>query len=191
MRTLLFTTIAILIGSFSYAQKTSQSIGLKAGDPVGVTYKQYVGNGMAWEAVIGSFPRGLYNNYYKDAFYDEYNGVQYRGHNVDMALALQARIMWQYSLEEYIPDSEWYWGVGGNLRVAHVDYRYTVIDPAFGGSIDGDDTNIDFGPEVFAGAEYFVQEVPLTAFIELGMMVEILDEVGVRLLGGGGVRYNF
>ncbi|MFA0961685.1 hypothetical protein AB9P05_07750 [Roseivirga sp. BDSF3-8] len=182
-----FTAVSAL------AQKTDSSIGLKAGDPVGVTYKQYMGGGTAFEVVLGTVPRGWYNDYYRNAFDNEFDfSARYISHDIEMAIAVQARIMWHSSLEEYIPDSEWYWGVGGNLRLANIDYRYDVMR---NGSLisreRSDETNFDLGPEIFAGGEYYFQEVPLTAFVELGLMLELLDQVNLRVLGGGGIRYNF
>lgn len=180
-----------MLMSFSaIGQKTSQSVGLKAGDPVGITYKRYLPGNKAFEAVVGAVPRGWYRNYYRDAFEDDFGNSVYRSHDVEFALALQGRIMWQYDLDEYVPDAEWYWGVGANLRLVNVDYRYST-GPDFNNNVRSNDTNIDFGPEIFAGGEYFFQDVPLTAFVELGLMLEIVDQVSMRLLGGGGVRYNF
>jgi hypothetical protein len=187
---IILSIICMLASVSAFGQKEGQSIGLKAGDPVGVTYKYYMPDNKAFEVVLGTVPRGWYGGYYRDAFQDEFPDAVYRSHDVEFALAVQGRIMWQNDFDEYIPDSEWYWGVGANLRVVNLDYRYST-GPDFNNTVRSDDTNLDFGPEIFGGGEYFFQEVPLTAFIELGLMLEIVDEVSLRILGGGGIRYNF
>jgi hypothetical protein len=52
--------------------------------------------------------------------------------------------------------------------------------------------NVDFGPEIFGGGEYYFDDFPISIFAEIGMFVEFLDRFGhLKLQGGLGVRYLF
>ena len=75
------------------------------------------------------------------------------------------------------------------LKLASIEYRY--IDP------QGPDetqmvTDIDIGPEGIIGMEYTFDDLPLTIFGDISLMIEILDRPGIpRGFSGVGVRYNF
>jgi hypothetical protein len=83
---------------------------------------------------------------------------------------------------------QWYWGIGGLIKMARVDYRVKKIDVVTTRS----QTDIDIGPEGILGMEYTFEDVPLTIFGEFSLFVEIVDRpAALRGMSGVGVRYNF
>lgn len=184
----------LILGSFStFSQQ--QGIGLRLGDPIGATYKKYLNKTNAVEFGIGSAPPHWHNSYYLNSFdeYDEYDSYRYQNHTVQSTLYLQARYLFQYRLpvENLIGKLDWYWGVGGLLKVAKVKYSYRENDSPFNTGTDIKN-DLDIGPEGILGMEYTFQDTPLTVFGEGSMMLEFLDKpITVRGFGGMGVRFNF
>jgi hypothetical protein len=86
-----------------------------------------------------------------------------------------------------------YGGAGLQIRSVRVNYLYTDgISSTFYVPLNETRTNIDFGPEGFIGSEYFFEDLPLSAFAEVGLFFELLDRPGnLRLQGGLGARYIF
>jgi hypothetical protein len=175
------------------APAQDRGIGLRLGDPTGITFKKYFGRTRAFELGLGSALYGWHNNYYVNSFqaYGPYEDYRYRSHSVISTVYLQGRYLQHYDI--YVQDLEgkwdWYWGVGAVLKFSKVRYRYQHDEPPF------DDTDIyndvDFGPEGILGMEYTFQDIPLTVFAEISLMFEIVDRVSVRPLSGLGARYRF
>ncbi len=185
--------IFILISYVGFSQR--QGIGLRLGDPTGVTYKKYLGKTNAIEFGIGSAPARWHNSYYINSF-DEYSGYdsyRYQNHTVQSTLYLQARYLFHYPIpvENMEGKLDWYWGVGGLLKVAKVKYSFRDNDSPF---TPGTDVKNDFdiGPEGILGMEYTFQDVPLSVFSEGSLMLEFLDRpLTFQGFGCLGVRYNF
>ena len=86
---------------------------------------------------------------------------------------------------------EWYWGAGAMLKFATVTYTYQLEDSP---SNVGNDrrTDIDFGPEGIAGMEYTFDDIPLTLFGDVSLMLEFADRpLTVRAFAAAGARFNF
>jgi len=186
--------LILLLSSFSsFSQR--QGIGLRLGDPMGATYKMYLNKTKAVEFGIGSAPAHWHNTYYINSFDEnaDYESYRYQNHTVQSTLYLQARYLFQYRLpiENIVGKVNWYWGVGGLLKVAKVKYSYRENDsPNNSGSDIKND--LDIGPEGILGMEYTFQDTPLTVFGEGSLMIEFLDRpVTLRVFGGLGVRFNF
>jgi len=184
----------IILGSFTaYSQK--QGIGLRLGDPLGATYKKYLGKTNAVELVIGSASARWHNNYYLNSFdeYSEYDSYRYQNHAVQSTFYIQGRYLFHFPLpvENMEGKLDWYWGVGGLLKIAKVKYTYRDIDSPFATGTDIKN-DLDIGPEGILGMEYTFQDIPMTVFGEGSMMLEFLDRpLTIRAFGGLGVRYNF
>jgi len=185
--------IFIFISVVGFSQR--QGIGLRLGDPMGATYKKYLGKTNAIEFGIGTAPARWHNSYYINSF-DEYSGYdsyRYQNHAVQSTLYLQARYLFHYPLpvENMEGKLDWYWGVGGLLKVAKVKYTFRENDSPFTTSTDVKN-DFDIGPEGILGLEYAFQDVPLSVFSEGSMMLEFLDRpITIRGFGCLGVRFNF
>ncbi len=177
----------------AYAQ--NQGIGFRLGNPVGVTYKKYLQNNRAVEFGIGTASRGWNNNYYRNSFgrYSPYDNYTYRSHVVNSIVYFQARYLFQYEIQVQGMDGklDWYWGLGGMLKLADVTYRYQNRQPPFNDFRD-QRTDVDLGPEGIIGMEYKFEDVPISVFGEISLVVELLDQPGIfRTFGGAGIRFNF
>lgn len=188
------TAFCILVLAFvsfgAYAQ--NQGIGLRLGEPLGITYKRYLPNNKAIEFGLGTQPRGWNTSYYRNSFEDRYDDLDFRSHKVKSAVYLQARYLLHNNINTQGIEGklDWYWGVGAVLKSAKVEYRYRQeLTPFAEGKRSR--TDIDFGPEIIGGLEYTFQDIPLSVFGELSLMVEIVDRQTIRGLGGLGLRYNF
>jgi hypothetical protein len=177
---------------FSFAQKTgSQGIGLRLGDPVGLTYKKYIDKSKAFEFILGTAAPGWRNGYYHNSFdfHDDFNDYRYRTHEVQSSISFQGRLQFHHNI--YIQGMEgkwdWYWGVGGVLRLAKVRYSYDD-----GGTIVRETYNdFDLGPDGIGGMEYTFENVPISVFAEVSLMLEIVDRLTLQPLSGAGARFRF
>ena len=171
----------------------TQGIGIRLGEPMGVTYKKYFGRSKAIEFGLGSAGPGWNYSYYRNSFEsrNQYDDYRYRSHSVQSIVYLQGRYLLHYDI--YIQGLEgkwdWCWGVGGMLKLAKVRYRFADDAPPFNETDTY--TDVDFGPEGIIGMEYTFKDVPLTVFGEVSLLLEIVDRVTLRPFGGAGVRYNF
>lgn len=179
-----------LIFCAAYSQK--QGIGLRLGNPIGLTYKKYFGL-KAIELGLCSSSQGWSKAYYENSFdvHDKYDDYKYRSHKVKSALYLQGRYLLH---NEIFVDGlegqwDWYWGVGGVLKFAAIEYKYHDDTPP----TEEKDTfhDIDLGPEGIAGMEYTFQDVPVTLYGDISLMLEIVNRVTIQPFGAVGVRYNF
>ena len=187
--------LGIMVSSVvaSKAQQPQWGIGLRVGDPLGLTVKRYIQWDKAWEFNIGR--SGFYGYNYQKAFhrYDRFDGYEYRRHYLNTALGIQLHylIHKDVGLAE-APGLNWYYGVGGQLRSYNVDYEYR-LRRGNGWEVARDRvTDIDLGVDGIIGLEYSWREVPLTVFADLNLFMEIVDAPFLFYLQGGvGVRYYF
>lgn len=190
---LLVLTVCFFTASAQYRSASYRSIGVRLGDPMGVTYKRYIGKTKAVEFLIGTSSPAWHNAYYRNSFNsrDAYENYTYRSHTVESTLYLQARYLLHYNIYvEGMPGKwDWYWGLGGMLKFARVKYWFQDELPPFKQSDVYND--VDFGPEGIAGMEYTFDEVPITVFAEVSLMLELFDRVSLRPYSGAGARYRF
>ena len=175
------------------AQK--QGVGLRIGNPLGITYKRYLPNDRAFEFGLGTASPGWNANYYKNSFkdYDQYENDEYRSHDVNSTVYLQGRYLFQYNIpiEGMVGKLDWYWGVGALLKFANVNFTYQNGDSP-SNTVHDARTDIDFGPEGIAGMEYTFDDVPITVFGEVSLMLEFADRpLTFRSFGAAGARFNF
>ena len=185
--------IMLIISTAAVAQQ--QGIGLRLGDPMGVSYKKYFGRTHAIEFGIGSAPANWRNSYYINSFqeYPRYDNYRYQNHTVQSTLYLQARYLFHYNIPVQNMEGklEWYWGGSAMLKASKIQYRYQNRESPFAPARDII-SDIDLGPEGIIGLEYTFQDVPMTVFGETSLFMEIADRPAtIRGFGGLGVRYNF
>jgi hypothetical protein len=180
----------------AYSQE--HHLGLRIGEPLSVTYKTYLNEQFSLEAMIGSAGANS-GQYYRRKFDSNKPtpGAIYTGHSSSNGFSLHLRGAYNedISAEFDIVEGELYayGGAGLQLRSVRIDYIYTngAGSNAFI-PLNESRTNIDLGPEGFIGSEYFFEDLPLSAFAELGLFMELLDRPGhIRLQGGIGARYLF
>ncbi len=178
---------------FAVAQGQDRAIGLRFGDPTGISYKKYLPRHKAVELGLGTSTIGWHQQYYRNAFrdFDKFEPYEYSDHQVSGTLYLQAKYLVQYDIEieGMIGSLQWYWGGGALLKLSKINYRYT--DPS--NEIFRDvHTDVDIGPEGILGMEYTFEDVPLTIFGDISLMIEIVDRPGIpRGFSGVGLRYDF
>lgn len=193
MKSVVVATLFLFVAGSAFAQR--KSIGLRIGDPLGITYKQYLPNKRAFEFGIGTAMSGWNTNYYKNSFKDakKFDDYNFHSASVSNTVYFQGRYLFQYSIpiEGMVGKLDWYWGVGALLKLATVDYSYqNKVAPYDAGT--GRKTDIDFGPEGIAGMEYTFQDIPLTLFGEISLMLEFADRpFAFRTFGAVGARINF
>jgi hypothetical protein len=181
----------------SIAQTQTHSLGIRLGDPLGITYKQYLPNNRALEFIVGSAPKNWHGRYYKTSFdhFSRYDDDIYESHTVKSTISFQGRYLFHHNIAMEGPAAEgkldWYWGVGGMLRVAKVRYYYQQRSLPFAHENDLR-TDLNLGTDLIGGIEYTFEDIPLTLFADFSLFIEFADRPGaVKLLGGTGARLNF
>ncbi len=170
-----------------------RAIGLRFGAPMGITYKKYMRNHKAIELGVGTITQGWYGPYYENSFskFNKYNNGRYQSHDVSGSVFFQGRYLVDYDIpiEGLIGKLNWYWGVGGLLKFANVQYRYVDEFEVTRSDIR---TDVDLGPEGMIGMEYMFEDVPITIFGEFSLFLEIADRPGMfKGFTGVGARYHF
>jgi hypothetical protein len=159
---------------------------------MGITYKKYLPQNRAVEFGLGTLTSGWYNQYYENSFsrYKRYDGYHYLSHNVSSTVYLQGRYLFHTDIhiEGMMGELDWYWGLGGMLKFANIDYRYRNENEEI---VRDTRTDIDLGPEGILGMEYTFEDVPITIFGEFSLMMEFADRLALRGFSGVGGRYNF
>jgi hypothetical protein len=175
------------------AQTPKWGVGLRVGEPLGLTVKRYLPQGRAWEFNLGS--SGFYGYNHQKAFYryDRFKDYEYRRHYLQSALGVQFRYLVHKSVGlAEAPGLEWYYGAGGQLRSYQIDYEYRVRIGNDWEPVRERINNIDLGVDGILGMEYSWREVPLTVFLDVNLFLEIVDSpFAAYLQGGTGVRYYF
>lgn len=164
-------------------------LGLRVGDPAGITFKKYSGN-TAWEINLGASYRWGYRYddrfYYYDRFKDKH-AYYYRGYDARPSTALQVHWLKHHDLSN---DGalQFYFGVGPQARFTNVYYRYRYDDREYYERF----TDVDLGIDGVIGLEYTIPGAPLSIFLDGNIFVEVFDAPGwIYGQSGLGVRYNF
>ncbi|MFW6223222.1 MAG: hypothetical protein ACOC3T_06390, partial [Bacteroidota bacterium] len=129
-----FFTILLLLGfGFADAQRYSRydaGLGLRLGDPFGLSYKYYMQGDKAFEANLGSTFPGFYSGYFSNTFNDVegYGRATYLGHTVNFSVAANARLLAHQDFPEDVDGLQWYYGVGVQIRLIGVDYRFLTSE---------------------------------------------------------------
>lgn len=180
-------------------------IGVRFGDPSGITVKKYFAKS-ALELSVGRtywlYHRGWYDRRFV-AWYDEqkfgYKEFQYIGYSASPPIGVQLHYLIRKPIssvgEETTSGLEWYFGFGGQVRYQtfFFDYRYKLEgSPDWFYATGGRVTDLDIGPDGVIGLEYIFHEVPLAVFLDATLFMEIVDAPFIFWFQGGiGGRYNF
>lgn len=178
-------------------QAQERGAGVRLGEPFSLTYKDFFEDYWSFEVMLGS---GGVNSgeYYQKAFENnppESNAI-YGGYSARRGISLNFRMALHEDFTDMFEITQGYLlgyaGAGVQIRTTYVDYTY-FLTPNRPGSpfLNESRTNFDLGPEVFAGAEYYFDELPISVFAELGLYLELIDRINMRGQGGIGVRYLF
>jgi hypothetical protein len=138
-------------------------------------------------------------NYYQRSFENNppSSNAFYLNHTSSRGIALSFRMALHEDITDMFEITEGYLlgyaGVGAQLRTANITYSYfEQNDPgSLQKTLTERRTNIDLGPEAFAGAEYYFDETPISIFAEVGMFLELIDRINFKGQGGIGIRYLF
>lgn len=201
---LIVLTVVIAISSQAQTKKQSSAkgnsasatpknwgIGLRLGDPLGVSAKKYLSNGKALEFNLGQSSHWGYD--YRDHFYDEYNrrNHNYVGHKKNSSVSIQGHLLFQKDF----PNAEglqWYWGVGPQIRFNSYTYTYTYFERNSWYYDSDKVTDVDFGVDGVIGLEYNIPGAPLSVFGDVNLLLELADDPFTFFGQGGiGIRYNF
>jgi uncharacterized protein YgiM (DUF1202 family) len=172
-------------------------IGIRLGDPLGLTVKKYTSGGNAWEFNLGT--TGYYGFNYRNYFYDRYKNsdYEYLNYNGRRAVSLQAH----YLFQKDFPNSDglqWYWGLGPQIRFMthYYSYRFrNYFGPGPGDFVWMYDhkraTHLDLNVDIVFGLEYHFPKAPFSVFGDVNLSIEILDDPFLLFVQGGlGIRYN-
>lgn len=195
---ILLCSILMITNTLSFAQYKNWGVGLRLGDPSGITAKKYLTNKRALELIFGRSGAWGYN--YKNAFYrfDQFDEryYDYRWHQLRSALSFQVHYLIHQPIKSNdFKGLDWYYGFGGQLRAFTIDYeyRYYYAPDKRNGEIRYDKvTDVDIGLDGTIGLEYSWREVPISIFTDLNLFMEIADSPFLFFLQGGvGARYYF
>jgi hypothetical protein len=183
----------------SYAQKKSAArssggsfpyqwgIGLKLGDPTGLTVKKYMEN-RALELIVG-YPY-YYNSYYGNRFKHDKRYKNY-GFGNPYKYSNRASIQVRYLMHKDLSDFRglrWYAGIGGQLRTISYYYDYT---DQYGNPYTGKSASANLGIDGVVGMEYTFEDLPLSVFADINLYIELIRlPFYMEGQGGIGIRYN-
>ncbi len=178
------------------SQQKNWGIGLRLGDPFGLSVKKYNRN-KAWEFNIGRTSYWGWHGY-NDAFYDykpfkDYRRVDIRSAHATRALSIQAHHLWHRNFSD-VSGLDWYYGVGGQLKSMNVRYRVRYEDQ-YGIWYDNVYRNanfIDIGVDGIIGLEYTFRNAPISLFADFNLFLELISNPFViHGQAGIGARFNF
>ena len=183
-----FICTCLLIFSFN-SQAQDIALGLRLGDPLGLSFKKYLNGGNnAFEATIGTYgyagvygynpygPSGRYKGryyYHKDYYYRSGGAV------------IMANYLWNFDFPK-TKELSWYLSVGGQLRSLY----YLRRDR--NGFYEEEVRGVGIGPNASIGLEWIPKELPeIGLFLDAGLYLEIAPAAWAIPQVGVGVRYNF
>jgi hypothetical protein len=180
----------------SSAANKNMGIGLRFGDPAGITFKKYNGN-TAWEFNLGNSSRWGSSNssrlyrHYDSRFYRTYSerdGYKFKDYKWNpYSTSIQAHWLKHFDFPG-VNNLQYYVGVGPQARFTRVWYRYEYNGRTYSEYF----TDLDLGVDGVIGLEYTFPSVPLSIFLDANIFVEVYD-VPFWTYGqsGIGIRYNF
>jgi hypothetical protein len=199
-------SICLLIFVFAFslqvqAQRKKNQIGLRLGDPIGLTYKTFLSERSALQFGVGTAASQWNPDYYRrsfDYYFDENDDFEYVSHTTKDVLYLQARYVIQKQIiwNEIPGRFDWYWGVGVLGKRATINYEYVhfynIEDVRTPYYEEIKIKDYDLGPESIIGVQYTFKEVPLSIDFDVSVLVEFHDRrVALRGFTALGFLYNF
>jgi len=180
------------------------AVGLRLGDPTGITVKKYIGDN-ALQINIGRSHVYVGRNWHNRRFNDwnginpNYFNVQYIGHRNVLPLSIQVHYLFNNAIarvgELDTRGLSWYYGFGAQFRTTtyRFTYRYqTSLGGPFFQERGENITEIDLGVDGVIGAEYKIPETNFSVFLEMNLFLEVIDNpFAIWYQNGIGARYHF
>jgi len=192
---LLFLCLSV---SGGYAQ---QGIGVRLGDPSGISYKKYSGD-KALEFSIGRSYM-IRKSYYNQRFYEWYptSNLAYTNYSMvrsnistPIGMSLHYLIHQNWFAHEF-DGLQWYYGFGGLFRTQSYSHEYWYQVSGASQRIYAETdkfTDIDLGADGVLGAEYEFREHPFRVYADLTLFMEVIDSpFNFDMHFGIGGRYMF
>jgi hypothetical protein len=184
-----FFCLLILISACSLqvlAQRKKNQIGLRLGDPIGITYRTFLSEKSALQFGVGTAASQWNPSYYEksfDYYFDHNDDFEYQSHKTKDVLYLQARyVVHSKIVWDEIPGRfDWYWGIGAMAKRATINYEYlqfyTIEDVRTPYYEEIKITDYDIGPESIIGIQYSFKDVPLSIDFDVSVLMEFHDRV--------------
>lgn len=201
----LFIFITLSCFTLTKSQAQNWGVGLRLGDPSGISIKKYNGD-KAIELNVGrthvwgkrSWDGDRYNDWYKNKNYG-YVYHKYRGYEASTPIGIQLHFLKHNSIgqiaDESVSGLDWYYGFGPQLRFQTYRYYYEYFregDSQW--QIGESETEVDFdlGLDGVIGLEYTFDDAPISVFTDITLFMEVVDNpFKIWFQGGIGARYNF
>lgn len=187
--------MAVICPIFVPSEYPYQGIGFKVGDPFALTYKLYATKWFAFSIDGGFAASGLYKTRYKDLFgaFPETDTLDYVNHRVEKDINFSAKVSFYNDAPKFLKGLDYYLNLGWQFRYVDLLYGYVYeVSPTedLFGTIR---KTVDYmGPEVGVGIEYAYFDLPISAFVEVNWMYDIVNQpTFIKFQGGIGLRYVF
>ncbi len=173
------------------------SMGIRVGDPYGITAKVYFPKRWGIELIAGRTFPGLHEQANEEVFSTQielpYDQTDYLGHQVNKLYTAQFRLIYHVDIQSF-EGLDWYIAIGAQSRYyeVHYVYEYTNNSPFISDVTSLDEPYLQFGPEVSIGIEYVIPYRRLSSFAEIGAFADTHNEtLNSQFMGALGVRFNF
>ena len=168
----LLTVCSLLAALSCFSQEYNWGIGLRVGDPMGITVKKYLQNDQALELNVGrAFYWWGYKSRFKVCNDPNFKDCNFLGYpRSRAALGIQGHYLFHKDIVE-VEGLQWYYGLGAQLRFNRYEYRYKLE-----GSnkwIYATKPEFDVGGDAVIGLEYLIPGVPIAVFTDVNIFVEI------------------
>ncbi len=226
-----FFLLSLFAGQEVYSQKKSSKkdkkasvgssatknwgVGLRLGDPLGLTVKKYFNDKMALEFNLGKtfFWGSGYNSYYRyrGGKYPNNNIYYYKGNPYDngryidgnpyyhngyyyyepRAVSIQLHLLAHKSIAS-VEGLQLYYGAGPQLRILSYNYGYYINYPVGPQYYEEIYRQVGGGLDGIFGTEYTFASLPMTVFADINLYMEIAPvPFWLGIQGGVGARFNF
>jgi len=191
--------ILLPLFGFSFGSEKPYSIGLRLGEPMGITLQKHT-NQNTWEINIASSILKEENAYYKrfENFCKDRHPFSTNFEYLDYGTSPRLSISGHYFLETRMPEVNnlfLYYGAGLQFRFHNYYYRYRYVIYGETDWIEPIKKNIpdfDFGTDLILGINYKPHDSRYIIYCEANVFIEFVDN---PILGWGqaglGVRYLF
>ncbi len=187
--------MAVICPIFVPSEYPYQGIGFKVGDPFALTYKLYATKWLAFSIDGGIAASGLYKTRYKELFpgFPDTDTLNYVNHQVEKDINFSAKVSIYNDAPKFLKGLDYYVSFGWQFRYVDLLYGYVYeVSPTedIFGSVR---KTVDYmGPEVGVGLEYSYFDLPISAFVEVIWMYDIVNQpTFIKFQGGIGLRYVF
>lgn len=158
----------LLMSAAGVSAQKNWGVGLRFGEPAGITAKKYFSGSGALEMSVGTAGY-IYHPKRGDGYY----------HQGGLALMVNYHVMKDIAEVEGL---QWYFGFGGTMKV-----REYYLDGS--GDIE---TRMSIAANGVAGVEYTMPDFPISFFLDLIPNLEMFPSFFAPGFDGGvGARYNF